>query len=142
VNLSVSGGITALAALDAMFNGGNLGIFTGGIPSAPSVNSTGTLLVEFAFSGLAFNAPTQGGGSSTGLVTATATFTNPSVSPSASGLAGYARAFASGVATSASGIADFTVGASGSVDVLLGSTTISMGVPVDMTSFTQSLPVL
>jgi hypothetical protein len=46
-------------------------------------------------------------------------------------------------ATSGQGstVADYTCGTSGT-DIILGSTSINTGVPVDITSFTQSIPVV
>lgn len=144
MNLSVSGGIVALNALTAMFNGGSLLLFSGTIAATPETAEVGTELVAFAFSGTTgFSGAVHGTGSATGLVTATANFVAASVNPVAAGVAGWGRAFASGVTIStSSGIADFTVGSTGTPDILLGSTTISLGVPVNMTSFTVSLPVV
>lgn len=142
MNLSVSGGIVSLAALCAMFNGGSLVLFSGSLPTTPETAESGTELVLFTFSGAAFGTPVHGTGSATGFVTATATFTNASPNPLAAGTAGWGRAFVSGATiSSASGIGDFTVGTS-ATDIILGSTTITLGVPVDMTSFTVSLPVV
>jgi hypothetical protein len=61
-----------------------------------------------------------------------------SVNPVASGTAGYARGFESGGTVA---VADFTIGVSGSgADIILGSTSVNTGVPVDLSSLTITLP--
>jgi hypothetical protein len=135
MNLSILGGTAALEALDVLFNSGTLTIFSGSIPATPETTATGTALVTFTFAATAFAAPVH----TSPNVTATASFVNASVSPIAAGVAGYARAFESNGTTV---LGDYTVSATSGTDIVLGSTTISLGVPVDMTSFTQSIPVV
>jgi hypothetical protein len=135
MNLSVSGGIIALTALNNAYDSGTLTIFSGAIPATPEASATGTSLVTFTFSGAAFGTPVHAAPN----VTATATFVQASVSPTASGIAGYARAIEMNGNTV---LGDYTVSATTGTDIVLGSTTISLGVPVDMTSFTQSIPVV
>jgi hypothetical protein len=136
MNLSQAAAEAASEALTVLMNSGTLQIRTGTIPASPETTATGTELVAFAFTSTAFTTAFVTG--SPGSVVATANFTSASVSPIASGTAGYARAFESNGTTA---VADFTVGVSGGgMDITLGSTSINTGVPVDLSSFTISLP--
>lgn len=134
MNLAQTAGSTGLSAIAALFNSGTLQIFTGTIPATPETTATGTLLVQWTFAATAFGSASF----ATGKETVTASFTSTTASPSSSGTAGYARAFKTDGTTV---LADFTVGTSGT-DIVLGSTSINTGVPVNLSSFTLSLPAV
>jgi hypothetical protein len=135
MSLSIVGGTAVLNALNTLFNNGTLTIYSGSIPTTPETSATGTSLVTFTFSGTAFAAPVH----SAPNMAATANFVAANMNPTASGTAGYARAFESNGTTV---LGDYTVSATSGTDIVLGSTTISLGVPVDMSSFTQTMPVV
>jgi hypothetical protein len=122
----------ALDAVTAKINvggAGSLAIYSGTQPASPDTAiSTQTLLVSCAFSATSFGAT-----NSSGVATANAIAQG---SPVASGTAAWFRIYAGNGTT---GVIDGTVGVSGA-DLNLGSTTISTGVPVSITSFTLTHP--
>lgn len=117
-----------LNAVKALCNGGTLTIYSGTQPATPETALSGnTALVAWTFAATAFGSDSL----SSGNEVASATFTPGSSSnPTNSGTATFARVVTSGAAV----VGDFTVGTSGT-DIVLGSTTISTGVPVNLTSF-------
>jgi hypothetical protein len=118
----------ALDAVKALCNSGTLVIYQGSQPATPETAiGANNDLVTFTFSSTAFGSDSLSGGNEQ----ATASFTSSSVSPTRSGTAGFARVWQTGGTTP---VGDFTVGTSGT-DIVLGSTTISTGVPVNLTSF-------
>lgn len=131
LTLSIAARQAALDAVTAKINlggAGNLSIYSGSQPATPDTTATGTLLVTCVLSSTSFGAT-----NSSGVATANA-ITNGN--PVANGTAGYFRIFAGNGTTA---VLDGTVGTSGA-DLNLGSTTITTGVPVSITSFTLSHP--
>lgn len=124
-----------LSAMNALFNGGTLTIYSGTMPATPQTALSGnTALATFTFNASAFGTPSYSGGN----MVATASLAANSVNPLASGTAGFARAFQSDGTTVCG---DYTVGTSGT-DLIIGSTTISTGVPVTVSSLVSRLPAV
>lgn len=122
-----------LAAMNALLNSGTLVFYSGTMPSSPETALSGnTALVTFTFAATAFAAPSY----SAGYEQAAATFVASSVAPSSAGTAAFARAFKSDGTTV---VADYTVGTSGT-DIVIGNTSIQMGVNVSITSFLNKMP--
>lgn len=119
-------GIVDLA--DAGGGAGTIKVYTGSSPG-PNTAVTGTLLATFTLAATAF------GNASTG--TATLASTPRSTTGAAAGTAGYFRmADSTGAA-----IMDGTVGATGSgADLELNTTTVSVGLALDITSGTITVP--
>lgn len=114
---------TALAT--AIGAGSSIRIYSGTKPATPETAATGTLLATVAISG-SFSA-------SAGVITAA----DPaSVTPAASGTAGYFRVLTSG----STAILDGTVGTSGA-DMNLSSTAISTASPLDLGVPSFTVPV-
>lgn len=131
LTVSVAARQAALDAVTAKINvggAGNVSIYSGSQPATPDATATGTLLVSLALSSTSFGAT-----NSSGVATANA-ITNGN--PVASGTAGYFRVYAGNGTTA---VVDGTVGTS-VTDLVLGSTTISTGVPVSISSFTLTHP--
>lgn len=115
------------ALATAIGSSATIEIRSGTAPATPETAASGTLLVTVAISG-SFS-------SSGGVLTATAT---ANANPAASGTAGYFRLKTSG----GTAILDGTVTATaGGGDLTLGSTTITTGVPVTLSSVTVTVPV-
>ena len=101
-------------------------IYSGAKPATPETAASGTLLV---------NIPIAGSFTSTGGVLTSA---DPAaVAPAASGTAGWFRVATSGAVA----VIDGTVGVS-AADMILGSTTITTGVNVDLGIPTFTVPTL
>lgn len=135
MNLAQSAAITTLGALFPLLNSGTAVIYSGTMPATPETAATGTVLATADFAATALS------GSITYVspdVQGSLAFTSTSISPAASGTAGYMRLFASGGTTA---IADLTVGTSGT-DVILGTTTISTGTTINITSAVLKLPAV
>lgn len=115
------------ALASAIGAGASIQIRSGAKPATPETAASGTLLVTIPISG-SFT-------SSGGVLTAS----DPaSANPAAGGTAGYFRLLTSG----ATAILDGTVTATGGGgDMQLGSTTITVGVPVDLGVPTFTVPV-
>ncbi|HEY9353035.1 MAG TPA: hypothetical protein VIP28_07295 [Nocardioides sp.] len=115
------------AAATAIGSGGSIQIRSGSKPATPETAASGTLLVTV---------PITGSFTSTGGVLTAA---DPaSASPANAGTAGYFRLLTSG----ATAILDGTVTATGGGgDMQLGSTTITVGVPVDLGVPSFTMPV-
>lgn len=131
LTLSIAARQAALDSITAKINvggAGNLSIYSGTQPATPDTGATGTLLVSCVLSTTSFGAT-----NSSGVATANA-ITNGN--PAASGTAGYFRIYAGNGTTA---VIDGTVGVTGA-DLNLGSTTISTGVPVSISSFTLTHP--
>ena len=134
MNLATASAAAGLTAINVLLNGGTFNFYTGSMPATPETATTGTLLVSFTFSTTAFGAYSFTGG----FEQATASFTANSVNPVASGTVGYVRGFRADGTTV---VADYTIGTSGT-DIVIGSTTISTGVPVTLSSFLQKIPAV
>ncbi len=135
MNVAQNTASVGLAAIAALFNDGTLTIYSGAMPASPETALSGnTELVQFTFAPTAFGAPSF----ASGYETISASFANVTVNPVASGTAAFARAVKSDGTTV---LADFTVGTNGT-DIVLGSTTITTGVNVNILSFTVGLPAL
>lgn len=135
MNLAQSAAITTLGALFPLLNGGTGVIYSGAMPATPETTATGTALATADFAATALS------GSITYVapnVQGSLAFSSASISPSASGTAGYMRLFESGGTTV---VADLTVGTSGT-DVILGTTTISTGTTINITSALLKLPAV
>ena len=117
----------ASALATAIGSSATIKVYTGSKPATPETAVSGTLLFTVTVSG-SFSA-------SSGSITCS----DPgSVSPAASGTAGYFRVATSG----GTGILDGTVTATGGGgDMQLGSTSISTGVPVDLGVPSFTVPV-
>lgn len=103
MNLAQNSAATALGALNALYDSATLTLYQGAIPSAPENSISGqAMLARFTFAKQAFAAPQF----TTLQEVAQAAFAEPSVAPTASGTACFARAAAGG-----SALADYTVGA-------------------------------
>lgn len=134
MNLAQSAAITTLGALFQLLNSGTAVIYSGTMPATPETTATGTALATADFAATALS------GSITYVspdVQGSLAFTSTSISPAASGTAGYMRLFASG----GNPIADLTVGTSGT-NVILGTTTISTGTTINITSAVLKLPAV
>ncbi len=117
----------ASALATAVGSAATIQIRSGSKPATPETTASGTLLCTVTISG----SFTASGGSITAADPASA-------SPAASGTAGYFRLLTSG----GTAILDGTVTATGGGgDMLLGSTTITTGVPVDLGVPTFTVPV-
>ena len=115
----------ALNALLAPLNTGFLQIYTGTQPANPDTALSGnTLLVTLDMNATAF------AGASGGIATANAIVTGTAV---AGGTATFFRAFKSDDTTA---VVDGSVGASGSFDLLIPSTTIATSQSIPCTSWT------
>lgn len=124
-----------LNAMNALCNGGTLTIYSGSMPASPQAALSGNVaLATFTFAATAFGTPTF----NSNFMQATAAFVSASVNPLASGTAGFARVFESDGTTV---VNDLTVGTTGT-DLIIGSTTISTGVPVTASSLVSRMPAL
>lgn len=131
LTVSIAGRQAALDAITAKINvggAGNLSIYSGTQPATPDTGATGTLLVSCALSTTSFGATNSSGVATANAITAG--------NPGNNGTAGYFRIYAGNGTTA---VVDGTVGVSGA-DLNLGSTTISTGVPVSISSFTLTHP--
>lgn len=124
ISASVANSMAAALAT-AIGSGALIRIYSGSKPATPETTATGTLLATVTISG-SFSAS---GGSITAADPA-------SVTPAASGTAGYFRVLTSG----ATAILDGTVGTSGA-DMNLSSTAISTSSPLDLGVPTFTVPV-
>jgi hypothetical protein len=139
IKLSTAARNAAVAAIATLVDGGSgagvIRLYTGSAPAGPGTSPTGTLLAEFTLSDPAFGSP------STGVVTLDIT---PAVATVglAAGTAGYFRILDSTEAAgSGLGVVDGSVTATGGGgDLTLNSTTISVGVAVEITSGTLTMP--
>lgn len=123
---------SGLSAMGALLNNGTLVLYSGAMPATPETGiTTQHPLITFQFSSPAFGAPAFSGGQ----MQAQASFVNNSVTPSASGIATWARSFASsGVA-----VCDYSVGTSGT-DITMSSTTITAGSAETITGLVHAMP--
>lgn len=112
---------------------GVLRIYSGSQPATPATSPTGTLLAEFTLSDPAFGAAANG----VKTLDVTPALTDTGL---AADTAGYARFLDSTEAAGTGlGVVDGTVGISGAM-VNLNTTTISVGVAVEITSGTLTMP--
>lgn len=134
MNLAQGAGSVGLAAVTALASNGTLVTYSGTMPANPETALSGnTALVTHTFQATAFGAPTYASGQET----AAANFVANSVAPAAGGTASFMRMYQSGGTVV---VADLTVGTTGA-DVNLASTTITVGVNLNLTGLTISLPV-
>lgn len=134
MNTARATAIAGLSAMDALLNGGSIAIYSGTQPATPQTALSGnTELVRHTFNTPAFGTPAWNSG--TGKVEAAASFVSTSANPSNSGTAAFARAYASDTTTV---VNDYTVGTS-TQDLVIGSTSINVGVPVTVNSLTHKL---
>jgi len=139
LSISVAARNAACDAIVDLIDGGSgagvIRIYTGTKPATPATSPTGTLLAEFTCSDPAF------GAASTGVATldVTPALTDTGI---AAGTAGYFRICDSTEAAGTGlGVIDGTVTATGGGgDLTLNSTTISVGVAVEVTSGTITMP--
>lgn len=120
----------SLASLSRL-NSGVLRFYSGAAPATVDDAATGTLLAELTFGATAFAVSNN---------VATANAITSDSAADATGTAGYARAFQSGGVTAE---CDFSVGgtAQGSTgDIVLTTSSIATGQPVQISSFTITLP--
>lgn len=124
-----------LNAMNALFNNGTLVLYNGTMPASPQTALSGnTALATFTFAATAFDAPAW----AANFMQSNGSFVAASVNPSASGVAAFARGFRAD-GTTVTG--DYTVGTTGT-DLIIGSTTISTGVPVTASGFVSRMPAL
>lgn len=105
MNLSQHAASTGLAAINALYNGATLTLYSGPIPTSPeaAIGTGNTALATFTFANPSFSTPAY----STYQMETQASFAATSVTPAAAGTACFARAVASSYATV---LADYTVG--------------------------------
>ena len=134
MKLSSSVASTMLSAWNTLYNGGTLVMLSGTEPTTPETAESGnTALATFTFSATAFGTPSL----TSPEEIAIAAFTASTVSPTVSGTDVFARAFSSASVA----LADYTVGVSGSgADIIIGTTTITTGTNVTISSFTHEIP--
>jgi hypothetical protein len=136
MNLAQSAAITTLGALFPLLNSGTGVIYSGTMPATPETALSGnTALATATFAATALS------GSITYVspdVQGSLAFTSTAISPSASGTATFMRLYETGGTTV---VADLTVGTSGT-DVILGTTTISTGTTINITSALLKLPAV
>lgn len=130
-NASVISSLNALLALLNVGGAGSIKIFTGAPPPTCETADSGTLLVTLALSATAFPTSVDNGA---GGATANANAIT-SGNPVAGGVSGYFRGY-SGAGTC---IVQGTVGTS-AADMIIGNTTISLGVPVACSSWAVTQP--
>lgn len=118
-----------LAAYAARLANGYLRIYTGAQPATPEDAATGTLLAELRFQATPFATPDGGQVVSNPLVDGTAL---------ATGEAGWFRAFQSDGTTAE---IDGSVGTDASYNLVIGSTSLSAGAVVTVSSFTHAIPM-
>lgn len=122
-----------IAALDASATPARARVYTGTQPATPADAPTGTLLAEFTLSDPSFGTPSGGSAA----LDVTPALTDDGL---AAGTAGWCRLLTGDEAASdGQGVIDGTVGTSGAM-LNLNSTTISVGVAVNITSGSISLP--
>lgn len=192
MNLSSASATAALNAITEVLISGNLKLYSGTIPASPETAFTGSLLATFVFTTTPFSAPAL----ASPIESTSATFVSSTVTPSASGTVGYARAtitaaawvastaystvntmvtatsnlyqlLKTGTSTTGAGpattsnsiadgtcqwsyygpataltVADYTVGTTGSFDIVVGSTVLSTSVPVTLSSFAMTTSAL
>lgn len=121
-----------VAALANLFISGSLKIYSGTRPATPATAlGANTMLVSFAFDATPWTA-----GAADGVYTwADAPL---SVAPTAAGTAVFARVFKSDGTTA---LIDIDCGTSGT-EIILGSTTVTLGVNVSLTAFTLTFPLV
>lgn len=121
--------------VDGGSGAGKLRVYTGSQPATPATAPSGTLLLEYTLSDPAF------GSAATGVATLDVT---PAVTTTglAAGTAGWFRLVDSTEAAgSGLGVIDGSVTASGGGgDLQLSTTTVSVGLSVDITSMTVTMP--
>lgn len=187
MNLAQNSAVTALSALNALYNSATLTLYQGTIPLTPETAlGSQSALFAYTFANPAFDAPQF----ITLQEVAQASFTATSEAPTASGTACFARAASGGTV-----LADYTVGSAwqanapvivgqyvisngntyvcqapgttaasggpsgggtnvadgtavwnfnnaGGTDIVLGTTSIAIGVDVAVTSFTHAMPAV
>jgi hypothetical protein len=130
--LSIAARQAALDGVTAKINvggPGNFSIYSGAQPTSPDTAITSqVLLVSCGFSATSFGATNSSGVATANAIT--------SGNPVASGTAAWYRIYAGNGTTA---VIDGTVGTTG-CDLNLGSTTISVGTPVSITSATLTHP--
>ena len=139
VRISTAARNAAAGAIAALVDGGSsagvIRVYTGSQPATPATTATGTLLLEFPLSDPAFGSP------ATGVVTLDV---SPAVEDEgiAAGTAGWFRILDSTEAAGTGlGIVDGSVSASGGGgDLILSTTTVSVGLDVSITSFAITMP--
>jgi hypothetical protein len=121
--------------IDGGSGAGVIRVYTGTKPATPATSPTGTLLAEFTCSDPAFGAASSG----VATLDITPALTDTGI---AAGTAGYFRICDSTEAAGTGlGVVDGTVTATGGGgDLTLNSTTISVGVAVEVTSGTITMP--
>lgn len=124
-----------LDAITAGFNSYFIVIYTGAIPASCGASEVGTKLAALQFGSTAFGASVDG--SSTGIMTATANAITSDTSAAATGTAGHFRC--SSTSTGGTVRAQGTCGTS-SADMILNTTSITLGDTVACSSFTITFP--
>ena len=131
IKLATTGRNAAADAITTLLNAGGAGtikIYTGTQPTNPQTAVSGqTLLGTLTFSATSF------GAAATGVATANAITQDSSAD--AAGTAAWARIASGGGAT----VFDCDVGTSGQT-IVLNTTTIALGGPIQITSFTLTMP--
>ena len=131
MNVATATAAAMLAAVTTLLNGGTLVFYGGTQPTTPETALSGnTALTTFTYATPSFGAPSYVSPNEQ----ASASLVSTSSNPTANGTASFARAFTSGGAA----VADLTIGTSGT-DIVVGSTTISIGVPVTISSYVHRL---
>lgn len=124
---AAANGIVGL--LDAGPAAGTIEVRTGAQPATPNTAATGTLLVTFTLSDPAFGAAANGVATAAAIAAATGV---------AAGTAGWFR----GLDSTGAAVVDGSVTATGGGgDMTMNTTTISVGLTVNVTGFTVTVPV-
>lgn len=124
---------TAVAALGALLNGGQIRIYTGSQPAEADAAATGTLLATCTLAATAFGAATDANPG--GRIAAAAIGGDASID--ATGTAGWFRAVTSGGVAVVDGSITATGGGG---DMTLASTALVAGGTFDVTSWTITMP--
>lgn len=133
MKISAAAAAVMLDAFTALLDsGGTIKIYTGSAPSNVETSATGTLLATCALSSDSFPAATANSGTS---ATASANAITEDSSADASGTAGYFRACKS----DGTAIDQGPIGTSGT-DMIVPSTTVTEGVPFQISSWTLTMP--
>ena len=130
--ISMAGAEAMLNALTALLNSGSIKIYSGSMPATCETASSGTLLSSgCTLSSTAFGNAADSG---TGIAVATANAIATDTNCAASGTAGYFRGYSGSTC-----IIQGTVGTS-SADMILASTTITMGGTLAISSWVINMP--
>ena len=132
--ISMAAAQAMVNALGALLNSGVIKVYSGAMPATTETSASGTLLSSgCTLSATAFGASTDSG---TGFAVAPANAIATDTNCAAGGTAGYFRGYATGGTTC---VVQGTVGTA-SADMILSSTTITMGGTLAISSWVINMP--